>query len=108
MGMFSFTLIAWGFTCKLVKGCPVILCLEHVRAGGGGGSVTIRPFICLYLWVIMSRVYGLYLWSAVAGCGLSGQPRVIPNSRHDGGGPSGDTWGGSQFVSGAQRGRYCL
>ena len=27
------------------------------------------------------------------GCGLSGQPRVVAGSRHDGGGPSGDTWG---------------
>ena len=44
----------------LVRGCPIVPCLEHVRAGGGGGgSVTIRPFICLYLWVIVSRVYGL-------------------------------------------------
>ena len=34
---------------------------------------------------------------------LSGQPRVIAGSRHDSGGPSGDTWGVGQFVSGAQR-----
>ena len=51
-------LIAWGFTCKLVRGCPIVPCFEHVRAGGGG-SVTIGPFICLYLWVIVSQVYGL-------------------------------------------------
>ena len=38
---------------------------------------------------------------------LSGPPRVVASSRHDSGGPSGDTWGGSQFVSGAQRERYC-
>ena len=37
----------------------------------------------------------------MGGCWLSGQPRVVASSRHDGGGPSGDTWGGSQFVSGA-------
>ena len=42
----------------------------------------------------------------IGGCGLSGQPRVIASSRHDGGGPSGDTWGVSQFVSGAQREQY--
>ena len=30
--------------------------------------VTIRPFIWLYLWVIVSRVDGLQLWSAVGGC----------------------------------------
>ena len=29
-------LIAWGFTCKLVRGCPIVPCFEHVRAGGGG------------------------------------------------------------------------
>ena len=40
------------------------------------------------------------MWSAVGGCWLSGQPRVVASSRHDSGGPSGDTWGGSQFVSG--------
>ena len=33
---------------------------------------------------------------------LSGQPRVVASSRHDSGGPSGDTWGGSEFVSGTQ------
>ena len=33
---------------------------------------------------------------------LSGQPRAIASSRHDSGGPSGDTWGDSRFVSGAQ------
>ena len=33
---------------------------------------------------------------------LYGQPRVIASSLHDSGGPSGDTWGGRQFVSGAQ------
>ena len=38
---------------------------------------------------------------------LSGQPRVVAGSRHDGGGPSGHTWGGSQFVSCSQRERYC-
>ena len=43
----------------------------------------------------------------VVRCGrmsLSGQPRVIASSRHDSGGPSGDTLGGSEFVSGAQSG----
>ena len=41
--------------------CPIVPCFEHVRAGGGGGgvSVTIGPFIWLYLWVIVSRIYGL-------------------------------------------------
>ena len=40
------------------------------------------------------------MWSAVGGCWLSGQPRVVASSRHDSGEPSGGTWGGSQFVSG--------
>ena len=39
---------------------------------------------------------------------LSGQPRVIASSRHDSGGPSGDTWGVRQFISSAQCERYCL
>ena len=47
----------------------------------------------------MSRVYGLLMWSAVGGCWLSGQPRVVASSRHGSGGPSGDR-GGSQFISG--------
>ena len=34
------------------------------------------------------------------------QPHVVASSRHDSGGPSGDTWGVRQFVSGAQRERY--
>ena len=38
---------------------------------------------------------------------LSGQPRVVASSRHDSGGPSGDMWGDSQFISDAQRERYC-
>ena len=42
----------------------------------------------------------------MGGCGLSGQPCVIASSRHDSGGPSGDTWGVRQFVSGAQREQY--
>ena len=46
------------------------------------------------------------MWSAVGGCWLSGQPRAVTSSRHDGGGPSGDTWGGSQFVSGRSTERY--
>ena len=29
-------LIAWGFTCKLVRGFPIVPCSKHVRAGGGG------------------------------------------------------------------------
>ena len=33
---------------------------------------------------------------------LSGQPRVVASSRHDSGGPSVDTWGVRQFISGAQ------
>ena len=36
---------------------------------------------------------------------LSRQPRVIAGSRHDSGGPNGDTWG---VRLGAQRERYCL
>ena len=29
-----------GFTCKVVRGSSAFTpCLEHVRAGGGGGSV---------------------------------------------------------------------
>ena len=32
------------------------------------------------------------MWSAVGGCWLFGQPRVVASSRHDSGGPSGDTW----------------
>ena len=44
----------------------------------------------------------------MGGCGLSGQPRVVASSRHDTGGPSGDTWRVGQFVSGAQRERYCF
>ena len=39
---------------------------------------------------------------------VAGQPFVVAGSRHDGGGPSGDTWGIRQFVSGAQRERYCF
>ena len=42
----------------------------------------------------------------MGGCELSGQPRVVAVLRHDGGGPSGDTWGVRQFVSGAQREQY--
>ena len=30
-------LIVWGFTYELVRGCPIVPCFEHVRAGGGGG-----------------------------------------------------------------------
>ena len=42
-----------GFTYKVVRGFGTIApCLEHVRAGGGGGgSVTIVPFyisLCTY------------------------------------------------------------
>ena len=33
---------------------------------------------------------------------ISGQPHVAASSRHDSGGPSGDTWGDRQFVSGAR------
>ena len=44
----------------------------------------------------------------MGGCGLSKQPHIVASSRHDGGGPSGDRWGGGQFVSGAQRERYCV
>ena len=39
--------------------------------GGGGGSVTIGPFIWLYLWDTVLWVYGLQMWSAVGGCWLS-------------------------------------
>ena len=44
----------------------------------------------------------------MGGCGLSGQPRVVAGSRLDACGLSGDTWGGGQFVSGAQRERYSV
>ena len=34
-----------GFTCQVVRGFSAFApCLEHVRAGGGGGSVANAPF----------------------------------------------------------------
>ena len=42
-----------GFTCKVVRGFGTIVpCLEHVHAGGGGGSVTIVPFY-IYHFVLV-------------------------------------------------------
>ena len=38
------------------------------------------------------------MWSAVGGCWLSGQPRVVASSRHDSGGSSGDTYVGRLSV----------
>ena len=43
------------------------------------------------------------MWSAVGGCWLSGQPRVVASSRHDSGGPSGDMWGAVSLSRGAQQ-----
>ena len=47
----SFSLVAamLGCTCQVVRGFPAFApCLEHICAGGGGGSVANMGFISLY------------------------------------------------------------
>ena len=46
--------------------------MKSVLVESVGKYVTIGPFIWLYLWVIVSRVNGLLLWSAVGGCRCQG------------------------------------
>ena len=48
MGLDSFSLVAsmLGFECQVVRGFSVFApCLEHVCAGGGGGSVENAGFM---------------------------------------------------------------
>ena len=44
-----------GFTCKVVRGLSAFTpCLEHVRAGGGGGGSVANALVCVYM------CWGLY------------------------------------------------
>ena len=39
----------WGCTCQAVRGFPTFApCLEHICAGGGGGSVANMGLVLLY------------------------------------------------------------
>ena len=41
----------WGWTCQVAMGFPTFApCLEHVCAGGGGGSVANMGLVLLYRW----------------------------------------------------------
>ena len=43
---FLFVASMLGFACHVVRGVPSIApCLEHVCAGGGGGSVAFEGFV---------------------------------------------------------------
>ena len=47
-----------GFTCHAVRGFPSFApCLEHVCAGGGGGSVAIEGFV-LYAGFVLYDLAG--------------------------------------------------
>ena len=64
-----------GFTCQVVRGSSVFIpCLEHVRAGGGGGGsvanalfhvlkalcIVFSPYITLYLHRVASDTLGCH------------------------------------------------
>ena len=58
-----------GFTCRAVRGFPSIApCLEHLCAGGGGGSVAFEGFllyaggVMLYTLIFRILCYLCKLW----------------------------------------------
>ena len=57
-----------GFTCQVVRGSSAFTpCLEHVRAGGGGGSVANALFhIMKTLGIILSLQITPYLYGVAS------------------------------------------
>ena len=58
-----------GFTCQAVRGFPTFApCLEHVCAGGGGGSVAIVGLVLVYLMgLYITPLMLCYLYNVMGG-----------------------------------------
>ena len=79
---------------------PLVPCLEHVRAGGGGGSVTIGLFICLYVWTLVTRVGRTVVVVHSSGCHCLGDHASLQVRTSTVARASGNTWWDSQLEPG--------
>ena len=68
---------------------------------GGGGSVTIGPFICLYVWALVTRVGKIVVVVRSSGCRCLGDRALLQLHAMTVARASGNTWWDSQFVSGS-------